>query len=199
MLADIFYLDMITPENPHGSMKANETYKCLLDMRVWGFNNNDPGLAWNRRRWAQEAAQVISKSTTSLVEAVAAEKEPKGLLEALISSGKRTGSLKEGSLRSYGHRLVEKLLAAGKTIEQTSDICWLTAYGGVAAPVTAVCIPQSKFLYSLIILLSSSSKFSTTSSPKIIEVAGKKSKPSQQPTLPPQTKFSSNTSSKPSV
>ena len=148
MLADIFYLDMITPENPHGSMKANELYKSLLDMRVWGFNNNDPGLAWNRRRWAQEAAQVISKSTQSLVQTVATEKKSKGLIYALFASRNTTGSLTEGSLRTYGHRLVEKLLAAGKTTEQTSDICWLTAFGGVAAPVTAVCMSPLRLLRS---------------------------------------------------
>jgi hypothetical protein len=118
-------------------------YKCLLDIRVWGVNNNDPAMAWNRRRWAQKAAQTISKTNQALVTAVAAEKQGRGLFEFLASFVSpayrvRKIALEKGSLRSAGHAIVEGLLAAGKTIEETADICWLTSFGGIGVPVTAV-------------------------------------------------------------
>ena len=136
-------MDLHTAENPQGTLSHSDMYKCLLDIRVWGVNNNDPAMAWNRRRWAQKAAETISKTNKALVTAVAAEKKGRGLFEILASFVSpayrvRKITLEKGSLRSAGHAIVEGLLAAGKTIEETADICWLTSFGGIGVPVTAV-------------------------------------------------------------
>jgi len=151
LLADLFYMDLHTAENPQGTLSHADMYKCLLDIRVWGVNNNDPAMAWNRRRWAQKAAKTISKTNQALVTAVAAEKKSRGLSEYLASFVSpayrvRKIALEKGSLRSTGHAIVEGLLAAGKTIEETADICWLTAFGGIGVPVTAVRITGPNFL-----------------------------------------------------
>ncbi|KAI9671612.1 MAG: hypothetical protein M1829_004617 [Trizodia sp. TS-e1964] len=140
LLADLFALDLITPENPQGTHTTSELYKALLDVRVWGFNNNDPGLAWNRRRWAREGATALTKSSQSVVAAIAAEKKPIGYVEKLVTSlgmshVHKKDLSKEGSLRWYGRHVARQLLTAGKTVEETADICWLTALAGVGVPV----------------------------------------------------------------
>lgn len=139
-MADLFYMDLDTTENPQGSLSYAQIYKNLLDIRVWGVNNDDPAMAWNRRRWAQEAAQEITKSTRALVAAVAAGKGFSSftdMIASLFGSPRKT-AVKEGSLRWCGRQIVEKLLAGGKTVEETADICWLTSFGGVGVPVTSV-------------------------------------------------------------
>ena len=50
----------------------------------------------------------------------------------------RKANLKAGSFRWCGHEIVEKLLTAGKTVEEVVGICWLTSFGGVGVPVTFV-------------------------------------------------------------
>ena len=138
LLADLFYLDLNTTENPNGSMDIPQFYKALLDIRIWGVNNNDPGIAWNRRRWASEAAQAITSSARELVRSVAADKASLGLfgiVTSLFTATRRT-AVKEGSLRWCGKQIVEKLLAAGKSVEDVADILWLTAFGGIGVPVT---------------------------------------------------------------
>ena len=140
LLADLFYLDLNTTENPHGTLDTPKFYKALLDIRIWGVNNNDPGISWNRRRWASEAAQAITDSTRELVRSVAADKASFGLfgiVTSLFTATRRT-AVKEGSLRWCGKQIVEKLLAAGKSVEDVADILWLTAFGGIGVPVTYV-------------------------------------------------------------
>lgn len=147
MLADLFYLDMKSEENPRGSLETVDFYQHLLNIRVWGFNNNDPGLAFNRRRYAQEGAQALTASTLSLVQDVAHEKNSGGLAAYLASKTyggevPRKASLKPGSLRSAGHRMVEEFLARGESVERTADTCWLTSFGGIGVVVTAVSLRQ---------------------------------------------------------
>lgn len=145
MLGDLFSLDLNTEENPKGMHSTAELYKYLLDIRVWGFNNNDPGVAWNRRRYAQEAATALSESTQKLLTRNRAEKLPKAFVDKLKSilpwqEDNKALNLKHGSLRWYGSYVASELLDAGKTIKEVSDIEWLTALGGVAAPVSVVCV-----------------------------------------------------------
>ena len=122
-----------------------ELYKYLLDIRVWGFNNNDPGVAWNRRRYAQEAATALSESTQKLLARHRADKLPVAFVDKLKSilpwqEADKAPGLKHGSLRWYGSYLASELLDAGKTIKEVSDILWLTALAGVAVPVSVVCV-----------------------------------------------------------
>ena len=135
MLADLFSLDLKTDENPSGTHSVPELYKYLLNIRIWGFNNNDPAQSWNRRRFAQEGAKALSKSTKPLISRIAEEQRPLGQMEKLTSllfgSKSQADQSKEGSLRRHGRSVVRKLLQAGKTVEEVSDLSWLNALAGV--------------------------------------------------------------------
>lgn len=150
LLSDILYLDLRTDENKSGSLSTAEFYKHLLNIRVWAVNNNDPAMSWNRRRWAQEGAAIMTKSGLNLVRDVADEKGNPGLAGYLASaiSDKhkyRSYGIKKNSLRSCGHKIVQGFLAKGMSPEKTADICWLTALGGIGVPVTTVSLfKQSK-------------------------------------------------------
>ncbi|KAK1761591.1 Psi-producing oxygenase A [Echria macrotheca] len=134
LLADLFFFDMRTDENPSGSLSAAELYRALLDIRTWGVNNNDPAQAWNRRRRAQEGAQVIIDSTRKLVDKIVLSRGfGLGIASALASA---VSTIKKGSLRSCGQKLVEELLAQGNSAERVVDNLWLTAFGGIGVPVT---------------------------------------------------------------
>ena len=144
LLADLFYFDLRTDdENPKGSLSYADVYKHLLNIRVWGANNNDPGQAWNRRRWAQESAKVIINTTKPLVQEVVSEKNTSGLFAYLSSfmspSRSHSSKIKKGSLRSLGRKLVQGYIANGATVEQTIDNlwfwrCWNSCYHGMATP-----------------------------------------------------------------
>ena len=141
MLSDLFSLDLKTPENPNGSLHTAEMYGRILDFRTWGFYQNHPAVAWNQRRKAGEAAEVLAKSTKSVVDRIAASKAHRGLFSRILKAvglSNPTGGYKpeEGSLRWYGSGIVEELLAAGQTVDQVQEILWLTAVGGVGGPVT---------------------------------------------------------------
>jgi linoleate 10R-lipoxygenase len=147
LLSDMFYFDMRTEENPDGELGAAELYRSLLDIRIWGVNNNDPAQAWNRRRRAQEGVKKIYDSTKKLVAEVDVGR-PRGI--GLISAvSNRIGAksyLKKDSLRSCGLKLVEELLAQGNSIDHVTDNLWLTAFGGIGVPVTTFYEVLSFFL-----------------------------------------------------
>ena len=138
MLANIFCLDLKSQENPLGSLSIADLYKHLLNVRIWGFNNNDPGMAWRRRAWASEGAAVMTKTTEVMIEGVAYESKWKGLIGWLISRSPRPSRAKEGSLAWYGRQIAKQLMAAGKTESEVAEINWLTALAGVGIPVNVV-------------------------------------------------------------
>lgn len=141
VLGDLFSLDLNGDENPKGVHNESDIYRLLLDIRIWSFFNNDPALAWNRRRWANEAATIISKSTEEVVSRVRADRAPKAFFDKVKTVLPWHGDqakTKEGSLRWYGSYVASELLSAGKTVKETSDILWMTALGGVAVTVSLV-------------------------------------------------------------
>ncbi|EMD84856.1 hypothetical protein COCHEDRAFT_1219837 [Bipolaris maydis C5] len=151
LLSDIFYLDLRTDENKSGSLSTAEFYKHLLNIRIWGVNNNDPAMAWNRRRWAQEGAAIMTKSGRDLVRDVANEKGASGFAGYLASAisdkhKSRSSEIKQNSLRSCGHKIVQGFLSKSISPEKTADICWLTAFGGIGVPVTTLCEIMQFFL-----------------------------------------------------
>ena len=150
LLGDLFYFDLRTDENPRGSLSYSEIYKHLLNIRIWGANNNDPGQAWNRRRWAQQSARIIIDTTRLLVQELADEKKQGGIftyLSSMVSpNGSHSSNVKEGSLRSLGRRLVQGYIANGVPVEQTIDNLWLNGFGAVGTLVTMVCLRSLMFL-----------------------------------------------------
>jgi hypothetical protein len=134
LLGDLFFLDLKGPQNPKGALTAKELYKHLLNVRVWGFNNNDPGLAFLRRIWAQEGATALTDTTKAHIR--------KDLASGVCACVKRwcsqSNHLKPGSLRWYGRHVVRELFARGQSTGEITDIMWLTALAGVGVPVGVV-------------------------------------------------------------
>jgi linoleate 10R-lipoxygenase len=138
LLADFFYFDMKSDENPDGVLSAAELYKNLLDIRIWGVNNNDPAQAWSRRRRAQEGAKVMIDTTRKLVdEVVRGRGLGLGVVTALSDRLSRRAYIGKDSLRQCGYKLVDELLSQGNSAERVVDNLWLTAFGGIGVPVTA--------------------------------------------------------------
>lgn len=148
LLADLFSLDLKGPQNPKGSLSMPDLYKHLLNVRIWGFNNNDPGLAFCRRMWAQDAATVLTSSTKAVIER-AIYGEPLTLLEkgkALVfGPSAQTNAVQLGSLRWYGQHIVRELMKSGQTIDEATDLMWLTALAGVGVIVGLVSDYRSSF------------------------------------------------------
>lgn len=171
----MFSLDLKTPENQNGSLNAATLYEHLLNVRTFGFNNNDPALALQRRKTAREGAEVLTETTRKVVSS-----SPKSLTgghKGIISkvTGTVTGAVKgvtgavtgvashiplvggffkkpakggqatTGSLRWYGQNVVRELIANGKSPEEAAEISWLSAVAGVGAPVGVVRVSHSGF------------------------------------------------------
>ncbi len=135
MIGDLFYLDVKGPQNLTGALTAKEVYKHLTNVRVWGFNNNDPGLAFLRRIWAQEGATVLTKTTEANVKDLLAS----GLVHATKRVfGHHHNHVKSGSLRWYGQHIVRQLSGNGLSSKEITEIMWLTAVAGVGVPVGLV-------------------------------------------------------------
>jgi hypothetical protein len=126
-------LDLKGSQNPKGTLTTKELYEHLLNVRIWGFNNNDPGLAFQRRIRAQEGATVLTATTRSTVKDVLAI----GLRAGLKRLWHRN-DVKEGSLRWYGQHVIRQLASNGLSVKEVADIMWLTALAGVGVPVSLV-------------------------------------------------------------
>ncbi|TWU77015.1 hypothetical protein ED733_007618 [Metarhizium rileyi] len=137
LLADLFYFDLRSDENPHGTLETADLYRHLINIRAWG-DNRDSGEAWNRRRHAQESLHAITESSRKLVDEVTISGGlGLGVVSALTSKFTRKAHIKKHSLRSCGLKLVEGLLAQGDSAEKIVDSLWLTAFGGVGPPINA--------------------------------------------------------------
>ncbi|KAK0106849.1 hypothetical protein ONS95_003571 [Cadophora gregata] len=133
LIGDLFYLDLQGPQNPHGALSAKELYKHLLNVRVWGFNNNDSGLAFIRRILAQEGATILTKTTKASVKRAVTGGLCKTLTTVLKGDRKH---IKLGSLRWYGQHIVRQLSANGLSCDEVAEIMWLTGVAGVGVPVS---------------------------------------------------------------
>ena len=136
-LGDLFQFDLKTPENPNGSYDIEGLYSDLLDVRIWGFANDDPALSWNRRRKAQQAMRRLLSTTEGYLTKVSNSGPIHSLIDT-VTRGPKSQS-RDGSLRSFGREAIIQLLAAGKTVEEVADIMIFTALGGVGAIVSTVC------------------------------------------------------------
>lgn len=139
LLADLFYFDLKTDENPSGKLGTAELFRHLLNVRVWGVNDNDPAQSWNRRRRAIESVKILIDSTRTIVNEVSAGNGlGLGFANAISSVVGRRANFKKDSLRSCGYKFVQELLALGNSVEKVVDNLWLTAFGGTGVPVTVV-------------------------------------------------------------
>lgn len=149
LVSDMFYLDLRTDENPEGTLGTAELYRALINIRVFATNSSDFAESWNRRRRAADGAHLIINSTRKLVEEVRASRGfSLGISAALSKMTTRQVHHKEGSLRSWGFKLVDALLAQGSSVENVVHQLWLTIFGSVGVVVSAVGI--FLFPYALI-------------------------------------------------
>lgn len=138
-LADMFYYDLRTDENPDGTLGVAELYKAVLNFRTWGANNTDPAESWNRRRRACEGSNLVLDSSRKLVEEVVTSRGLGfGISAALSQRFSRQSHFKKDSLRSHGFKLVDSLLAQGSPPERVNEELLLMGFAGVGVLVTTV-------------------------------------------------------------
>ena len=140
-VGDLFQFDLKTAENPNGSYDNEGLYSDLLDIRIWGFANDDPGLSWNRRRKAQQAMRRLLSTTEAYLTKVTSSGPIHSLIDT-VTRGPKSQS-RDGSLRSFGREAIIQLLAAGKTVEEVAEIMIFTALGGIGAAISTVCVHLS--------------------------------------------------------
>ena len=144
LLADLWNLDLNTPENPDGVHSTTELNKSLGNIRAGIFSLSDPATKWYHRRLAQDAATLLTKTTEIQVHDVLLENRhlswTENLVRALPFVGTKTrrNLFRHGSLRWYGRHVVAQLLKAGKSTREVSDICWLNGVSGTAVAVGMV-------------------------------------------------------------
>lgn len=156
-------MDLKTDDNDGGSLNTAELYKHLIDVRIFGFNNNDPALALQRRNEARKSAEILTDTTLKVVSSSSnpisggpgilskatgaitgaatgiASKIP--IIGGIVKKVGNKAQADTGSLRWYGQNVAKEIIATGKSPEETADICWLTAVGGVGAPIGVVRVP----------------------------------------------------------
>lgn len=139
LVADVFYLDMRTDENPTGVLSTAELYRALINTRVWVAHNTDSAESWQRRRRATDSAQILINTTRKLVDEVIASRGLGWGLSAAISQRiTRQATLRKGSLRSCGFKFVDALLAQKMSPDNVTDELWLNAFGGIGVLVARV-------------------------------------------------------------
>ncbi|KAI5306174.1 hypothetical protein KEM56_001984 [Ascosphaera pollenicola] len=150
LVADLFSLDLKTPENPNGQYDSTTLYTHLSNVREFGFFNQDAAVALNLRHKARDSADSLIKTTLQ-----ATKRSPKSIVDApkgaitkangafvslashipvvgnFVKKHNKIGQTSTGSLRWYGQQVVNELMAAGKTMEEASDLGWMNAVGGV--------------------------------------------------------------------
>ena len=105
--------------------------------------------------WAGQGAEALSASTLKAISShtVPGKETKLGSITNFITDtiskvpviGRMAGgtlsqkkSISAGSLRWYGKNVVKELIVSGKSPEEASEICWLSAVAGVSAPVGVV-------------------------------------------------------------
>ncbi|PGH16315.1 hypothetical protein AJ79_01857 [Helicocarpus griseus UAMH5409] len=135
-VGDLFQFDLKTEENPSGTYDIDGLYGDLLNIRVWGFGNDDPALAWNRRRDAQASTKRLLASTEAYIRKVTSAGRMRNVLDAVTNG--LTAQDSKSSLRSYGRDCIMELLASGRSVEEIADIMIFTALGGIGAAISTV-------------------------------------------------------------
>lgn len=150
LVADLFSLDLKTSENPQGQYDPTTLYTHLSNVREFGFFNQDAAVALTLRHKARDSADSLMKTTLEAV-----KRSPKSIVDApkdaitkansafvnitshipvvgsVVKKHDKIGQTSTGSLRWYGQQVVRELIAAGKTIDEASDISWMNAVGAV--------------------------------------------------------------------
>lgn len=129
-------MDLKTDENPRGSYDIDTLYADMLNIRVWGFANDDPALAWNRRRKAQASMRRLLETTESVVYKIAHSGPVQNFFET-VRNGPNASS-DSNSLRAFGREAVAQLLETGRSVQEVAEIMIFTCFGGIGAAISSV-------------------------------------------------------------
>ncbi|QSS58355.1 hypothetical protein I7I51_07779 [Histoplasma capsulatum] len=108
-MGDLFQFDLKTEENTSGTYDIDSLYGDLLNIRIWGFGNDDPAQSWNRRRDAQVSRDKWSRFQWH-----------------------------QHFVTLLGRDCIMELLANGKSVQEIADIMIFTALGGIGAAISTL-------------------------------------------------------------
>lgn len=136
-LAEIFSLNVKTSANESAAHTSSELYQLLMDIRNWvDYPNADASAAWYRRRKAQEASVVLTKSTKHSLP-TAAEK-PWSISSWLWGAEAQTGSQSNSILKEVGAEIAESVQEHAGSHEDAANLAWMLATTNIGSPVAAV-------------------------------------------------------------
>ncbi|KAK2798076.1 hypothetical protein FQN51_007895 [Onygenales sp. PD_10] len=135
-MGDLFQFDLKTEENPSGTYDIDTLYGDLLNIRVWGFGNDDPAKAWNRRRDAQASARRLMASTESYIKKATNSGRIHNFLDVVTNGLTSNGTNR--TLRMFGRDCLIELLANGKSVEEVAGLMVFTALGGIGAAISTL-------------------------------------------------------------
>ncbi|EER41266.1 linoleate diol synthase [Histoplasma capsulatum var. duboisii H88] len=135
-MGDLFQFDLKTEENTSGTYDIDSLYGDLLNIRIWGFGNDDPAQSWNRRRDAQVSTRRLLASTEAYIKKVTSPIRIRNLVGA-VTNGLSSNGINT-SLRSFGRDCIMELLANGKSVQEIADIMIFTALGGIGAAISTL-------------------------------------------------------------
>ncbi|EQL31703.1 hypothetical protein RJZ56_006768 [Blastomyces dermatitidis] len=135
-MGDLFQFDLKTEENSSGTYDIDGLYNDLLNIRIWGFGNDDPALSWNRRRDAQASARRLLASTEAYIKRVTSSTRIRNIVGAVTNGLASNGN--STSLRSFGRDCIMELLSNGKSVQEIADIMVFTALGGIGAAISTL-------------------------------------------------------------
>ncbi|KUJ23290.1 uncharacterized protein LY89DRAFT_777069 [Mollisia scopiformis] len=104
LIADLWNLDMQTPENPDGAISMIDIRTALTNLRAGLFASADTATIWNHRRLAQEGATLLTETTDIQVNNVLRDNYHVGWTESLV--------------RPFSG--------------EVSDLCWINAVGAIS-------------------------------------------------------------------
>ncbi|KAK4223785.1 heme peroxidase [Podospora fimiseda] len=133
-LGDLFYLDLRSEENTDGKLSNTEVYRSLVDLNTWGMEGltDDAAFAWNRRRYAQEALDLLGSTTDGLVKEVGSGMGLLGAATLLVVGW--DNEIKKSGVREVGWKVVQELLRGSSGEEKkVGEQLWAgAAVGGIA-------------------------------------------------------------------
>ncbi|KAK4169880.1 heme peroxidase [Cladorrhinum sp. PSN259] len=131
-LSDLFYLDLRSEENTDGKLSATEVYRSLVDVNTWGVEGltDDTANAFNRRRKAQEALNLLVPTTEGLVKEVASGMGAILGAATLLIAG-WDDEIKKNGVRAVGWKVVQELIKGqGSDTGKVVDHLWVGASVG---------------------------------------------------------------------
>lgn len=151
LLAELFSLNVKTSTNESAAHTSSELYTLLLNVRNWvDYPHADLSTMWYRRRKAQEASAVLTKSTKdSFSRAV---EKPWSISSWLWGTEVEATSQSTSVLKDVGAEIAESIQQIAGSHEDSAKLAWMLATSNIGNPVAAVsAISLQRFEESMLI------------------------------------------------